>query len=187
MRPPLDQRRRSLKAVEAFAAFGAGGFGIAVGSYVASWEAALVWDQFSASSFTEVVTVGMPFIGVAATAYGCGFAWAYLSAALLFSASVAAISVWRLGRVPAACLAGTLVTCPAIVFAQVRVFGITFDPIAETDADALTATTVVLRFSPLLVPASVGAWLFVRKRTAAWHASRDAMSLESHRDRAEPP
>ena len=140
---------------------------MAVAAYVAFGEILMLWgvlrDGSLAGSPLHAVVTGV-LLSAMLVLYGCGFVSAYLSGALSFAAVVAAVSVWRLGRVPAAYLAALVATCPAIVFVQASTLGLWFDPGAETESDALTPLRALVLFSSLLLPALIGAWLIVGRR-----------------------
>ena len=160
---PSPWRLQGYDAALVFFIFAGGGFVVAVATYVMSWEATLFWDPPTGMPALVVIFEGMPLIGLIATVYGFGFVWTYLSFTLGIAATVAALAVWRYERISVRCLMGLLAVCPLIVFAQVRVFGAPYDPTPETEADLLTPTGSLIRFSPLLLPALVSAWFVVRR------------------------
>ena len=159
VRCPPFEIERGFDAILAFLIFALGGFAIAVATFVSFWVARVLWYRPPGMSLSKVFV-----IGVFATVYGFNFCLAFLSSALVVAAVVVAFVVWRFRHVSAGCLAGLLAACPVIVLAQVSLFGVRYDFIIETEADAFTATDVLTRFSPLLVPALAGAWFAVRQR-----------------------
>ena len=164
---PSAAASRNRRAVWTWLVFAVGGFAIAIATFVAYGEGRLLWGMLSGDapggSASLAMFVGMPMVGLLGLVYGIGFVSAYLSIALGVAATGAAAAIWRTGRISVGHLVGLLVTCPVAVCVQASVLGIRFDPTAEAEDDALTMPRVVILFSPLLVPALVGAWLIVRR------------------------